>query len=779
VLEKHPTIYEGNKEVVVESLRSIAELMIWGDQHDSSFFDFFAEHQTLSHFHRILEQTKNNRFGEVAVQVLQTLSILIQNTRSEQAIYFLFSNNHINAIVSREFDIKNDEVLAYYVSFLKAIAMKLNKETVQFFFTYSANKRHFPLYTQALKFFNHEESMARAAVRTLTLQVYGIQDGEVQSFVVGGEAGEYFRDLGAHIAEQCANLCGIVSATGKGSIDPARLGAALDEVDDLVYYCNDIHSVGDAEVQNALIAGLVRTVGPQLFAPLAAVLGHKGCPRDLVNAPTDKADGYVQALVAVHALQRFFQHMQIAPVLDAFAAHLFLGAGGLEAVELHPSAALADGWGPAPAADGLFWTASDICYRSGDDRLTSACIMLLGAAIDCKGVSPAILTAARLRTVGGRGAGGGEGGGEPGAGPEGDEAPQRSPAGDGDLEAGEGPTFLGTGDDERVSLAQVLVPLCRRKLHPQILCQIGTILDRLIPRGAGSRIGEREVKVLEDAYTEAWTLFTAEIGGPWSDGLPLLFAKAWEAFAQSARDAHRVLDLAVLNLATAFTMPVIADGEVAKRTSAAAAQQANSTADRVASVLGIHRLLTQPEASFDSPLGAAAPSVSLPADAALGEVQEGDDIGLEGASAVPAKVAFSQGVEKKVAFVCQGHISKAVNRVNGSPSVLLVEPSEVNPNVGSVLAMAPMAGAEPAVDPSHSHWLHFRVRPPLNALVLSGKKERGKVRHMDGRWTLAFYDGKSSSRAKDLVEEKRQLLRQTSAAMLAPLDPAKALKLAA
>ena len=81
--------------------------------------------------------------------------------------------------------------------------------------------------------------------------------------------------------------------------------------------------------------------------------------------------------------------------------------------------------------------------------------------------------------------------------------------------------------------------------------------------------------------------------------------------------------------------------------------------------------------------------------------------------------------------------------------------------------------------PSHSHWLHFRVRPPLNALVLSGKKERGKVRHMDGRWTLAFYDGKSSSRAKDLVEEKRQLLRQTSAAMLAPLDPAKALKLAA
>ena len=34
------------------------------------------------------------------------------------------------------------------------------------------HKNDFPLYTEAIKFFNHTESMVRIAVRTLTLNVY-------------------------------------------------------------------------------------------------------------------------------------------------------------------------------------------------------------------------------------------------------------------------------------------------------------------------------------------------------------------------------------------------------------------------------------------------------------------------------------------------------------------------------------------------------------------------------------------------------------------------------
>lgn len=39
VLERNTTVSENNKRLLVESLRCIAEILIWGDQNDSSVFE--------------------------------------------------------------------------------------------------------------------------------------------------------------------------------------------------------------------------------------------------------------------------------------------------------------------------------------------------------------------------------------------------------------------------------------------------------------------------------------------------------------------------------------------------------------------------------------------------------------------------------------------------------------------------------------------------------------------------------------------------------------------
>ena len=83
---------------------------------------------------------------------------------------YLLSNNHVNSIIVLKLDFSDEEVLAYYISFLKTLSFKLNKHTIHFF--YNEHLRDFPLYTEAIKFFNHAESMVRIAVRTLTLNVY-------------------------------------------------------------------------------------------------------------------------------------------------------------------------------------------------------------------------------------------------------------------------------------------------------------------------------------------------------------------------------------------------------------------------------------------------------------------------------------------------------------------------------------------------------------------------------------------------------------------------------
>ena len=47
VLQRNPVVHEGNKAQVVETVRSIAEFMIWGDQHEPRIFDFFLEHNIM------------------------------------------------------------------------------------------------------------------------------------------------------------------------------------------------------------------------------------------------------------------------------------------------------------------------------------------------------------------------------------------------------------------------------------------------------------------------------------------------------------------------------------------------------------------------------------------------------------------------------------------------------------------------------------------------------------------------------------------------------------
>ncbi|KAK5914316.1 hypothetical protein CgunFtcFv8_008767 [Champsocephalus gunnari] len=190
VLTKNTTVTDHNRNLLVETIRSITEILIWGDQNDSSVFDFFLEKNMFAFFLNILRQ-KSGRY--VCVQLLQTLNILFENISHETSLYYLLSNNHVNSIIVHKFDFSDEEIMAYYISFLKTLSLKLNTHTVHFF--YNEHTNDFALYTEAIKFFNHSESMVRIAVRTITLNVYkGYKETPfaiVCSVLVGMPAGSF------------------------------------------------------------------------------------------------------------------------------------------------------------------------------------------------------------------------------------------------------------------------------------------------------------------------------------------------------------------------------------------------------------------------------------------------------------------------------------------------------------------------------------------------------------------------------------------------------------
>lgn len=47
---------------------------------------------------------------------------------------YLLSNNYVNSIIVHKFDFSDEEIMAYYISFLKTLSLKLNNHTVHFFY---------------------------------------------------------------------------------------------------------------------------------------------------------------------------------------------------------------------------------------------------------------------------------------------------------------------------------------------------------------------------------------------------------------------------------------------------------------------------------------------------------------------------------------------------------------------------------------------------------------------------------------------------------------------
>ena len=60
-------------------------------------------------------------------------SISVSHVRNGRQRRFLLSKNHMNSIITHDFDFSSEEVLAYYISFLKSLSMKLTSDTLLFF----------------------------------------------------------------------------------------------------------------------------------------------------------------------------------------------------------------------------------------------------------------------------------------------------------------------------------------------------------------------------------------------------------------------------------------------------------------------------------------------------------------------------------------------------------------------------------------------------------------------------------------------------------------------
>ncbi|XP_038618154.1 protein CLEC16A isoform X8 [Tachyglossus aculeatus] len=309
VLTKNTTVTDHNRNLLVETIRSITEILIWGDQNDSSVFDFFLEKNMFVFFLNILRQ-KSGRY--VCVQLLQTLNILFENISHETSLYYLLSNNYVNSIIVHKFDFSDEEIMAYYISFLKTLSLKLNNHTVHFF--YNEHTNDFALYTEAIKFFNHPESMVRIAVRTITLNVYkvSLDNQPMLHYIRDKTAVPYFSNLVWFIGSHVIELDDCVQ-TDEEHRNRGKLSDLVAEHLDHLHYLNDILIINCEFLNDVLTDHLLN----RLFLPLYVY--------SLVNQDKGGERPKISLQVSLYLLSQVFLIIHYAPLVNSLAEVILNG----------------------------------------------------------------------------------------------------------------------------------------------------------------------------------------------------------------------------------------------------------------------------------------------------------------------------------------------------------------------------------------------------------------------------------------------------------------------
>ncbi|XP_073503836.1 protein CLEC16A isoform X9 [Phyllobates terribilis] len=301
VLTKNTTVTDLNRNLLVETIRSITEILIWGDQNDSSVFDFFLEKNMFVFFLNILRQ-KSGRY--VCGQLLQTLNMLFENINHETSLYYLLSNNHVNSIIVHKFDFSDEEIMGYYICFLKTLSVKLNSHTVHFF--YNEHTNDFALYTEAIKFFNHPEHMVRVAVRNITLNIYKVNNQPMLHYIRDKTAVPYFSNLvwfiGIHVIEldKCVQ-------TDEEHKNRGSLSNLVSQHLDHLNYLNDILIINCEFLNDVLTDHLLN----RLLLPLYVY--------SLVNQDQAADRPRISPQVSLYLLSQVFLTIHYAPLVDSLA----------------------------------------------------------------------------------------------------------------------------------------------------------------------------------------------------------------------------------------------------------------------------------------------------------------------------------------------------------------------------------------------------------------------------------------------------------------------------
>ncbi|KAL8143660.1 hypothetical protein V2J09_016692 [Rumex salicifolius] len=785
-----------NREVVINILQSIVEIVTYGDKHDPSIFECFMECQVLAEFVRLLKTSRSSR---IEAPLLQYLSIMIQNL-----LNYCFSNEYINSIITHDYNFEGGDLAPYYVSFLRqstlslitfalpvfrltdsrTVSSKVNRDTLCLLVKVEEDRVvSFPLYSEALRFAHHGEKMIQTAIRALTLNIYNVSDDMVYQFITTTSVSIYFDDLVLSLREQCLQLDSVISTVKSSYTDNKRNNLLLDIekfLDDL-YYVKDVLSVGESRLCRLVTQKLLGL----LVVPIMVSLMHLN-RNTVVN---------ISATTSFFILSRLVQVIDRQEILNSVASlilypHLVSSKGGINPANTNNSLDEADRCShninqleqflssslTSIEDDQKNWLRHTLDSHSSNkhpiiipldnvqrDRtgimpyifsdnevLLLASLMLLLILAESKDLdsllSSAIGFSQTVIEVG-------------------NNHQQHTSEIKGD--------FCSFQIDEVSSLKlfeESIFMRCMPEIFNALLKHLGSsaassvtvqlhtgwFLQKLLAFQRAT-LSHQELHLfnvrmrLIPSFEQSRRQLVDELNGSWFDHIPDAFRKEWASCKMVLKESTQNKDpffILELSFRKQFDNGNDIDG-----------------LQRMLHAVKIFVLLLHLRAYVSNGCPPDDPAINLKSKSQesprrthfsdTSSANFGSEVPI--GSGFPCKIAFSSAGVHDI-FVIP--VSKGL-----TGKLLLVEKHPFHSRNGIVIAKAPLAGLSPKMDENHATWLHLRIREPSSKQV--GKRSNLNT-EAPGRWTLGFPNIETCTAAYESIMEETRKQRSSVETFLAP-----------
>ncbi|XP_070665753.1 protein TRANSPARENT TESTA 9-like isoform X8 [Malus domestica] len=668
------------------------------------------EYQVLSEFVRVLKISRNSR---IEAPLLQYLSIMIQNMNSDISIYYCFSNDYINNIIGHKFEFGGDLAL-YYVSFLRAVGNKLNKDTLCLLLKVHGDAvASFPLYEEALKFAHHGDKMIQTAIRALNLSIYNASDDMVYQYITTPPVSRYFSDMVSSLSKKFFHLDALVhDAEMRTRQKKEEILLETDKIVDDLYYLKDILGIGESRLSRAVTENLLRILIVPILLPLLQMGQSNGS--NLSAVTSFYTISCLLQVIGGKGIFNFVAEVILYPhmtssVRDAVQRDSTESDGHAKSI-LSEMGIVSSSHETEGAENNSLLTDTVSIKRSGilahifseNHSLLLASLFLLFILAETKDLHPLLAQMTGLSGM------------------------QYMIDVDGSIG-----NLLWKHMD--VILNALLKVLASQPPY-SILIQWHTgwfLRKLLICQGKG--LSDHNFQLFNTSYQQSRECLQKELDGCWFDHIPEAFRNEWAnckaGDATSYCAWQRMVDNVKVFILHLQLKSTISKGELLEEPlldSSAIADSSNTHASNGAS------------ASF------------------------GSEVGL--GSGISCRISFSKAGIRDI------YLIPVAKKTSGK--VILAEKHPFRSQRGIVLAIAPLAGLIPKIDEDHPTWLHLQIRefePKLYKSRVRGHRS-GKSNHVaDGRWTLGFPNAKACEAARLSILEETRKQRSSVESVLAPL----------